>query len=106
MNKGNFLSDPKGLIFEAYNMEDISEPECRSIFLDWALSLDSKFDPMEEIKSYLESLVLLLKRLIVSSQKQIDWNHLLSIDTRRNFKKPGLLDLIRIREFKNIIVLW
>jgi len=54
MNKGNFLSDPKGLIFEAYNIEDISEPECRSIFLDWALSLDSKFDPMEEIRSYLK----------------------------------------------------
>ena len=53
MNKGNFLSDPKGLIFEAYNIEDISEPECRSIFLDWALSLDSKFDAMEEMKSYL-----------------------------------------------------
>ena len=54
MNKGNFLSDPKGLIFEAYNIEDISEPECRSIFLDWALSLDSKFDPMEEIRNYLK----------------------------------------------------
>ena len=54
MNKGNFLSDPKGLIFEAYNIEDISEPECRSIFLDWALSLDSKFDPMKEIRSYLK----------------------------------------------------
>ena len=54
MNKGNFLSDSKGLIFEAYNIEDISEPECRSIFLDWALSLDSKFDPMEEIRSYLK----------------------------------------------------
>jgi hypothetical protein len=30
--------DPKGLIFEAFRM-DIGKPECRSIFLDWALSL-------------------------------------------------------------------
>ena len=54
MDKGNFSSDPRGLIFESYNMEDISEPECRSIFLDWALGLDSKFDAMEEIKSYIK----------------------------------------------------
>lgn len=31
--------DPKGLIFEAYRIENISAAECRSIFLDWALSL-------------------------------------------------------------------
>ncbi|MDU9003402.1 hypothetical protein [Sedimentitalea todarodis] len=31
--------DPKGLIFEAYQIENISAAECRSIFLDWALSL-------------------------------------------------------------------
>ena len=31
--------DPKGLIFEAYRIETIGKPECRSIFLDWALSL-------------------------------------------------------------------
>lgn len=30
--------DPKGLIREAYLIEGISAPECRSIFLDWALS--------------------------------------------------------------------
>lgn len=30
--------DPKGLIFEAYRIEGITEPECRSIFMDWALS--------------------------------------------------------------------
>jgi hypothetical protein len=29
--------DPRGLIAEAYGMEDISVAECRSIFLDWAL---------------------------------------------------------------------
>jgi hypothetical protein len=31
--------DPKGLITEAYRIEGISAPECRSIFMDWALSL-------------------------------------------------------------------
>lgn len=35
-------NDPKGLIIEAYRIEGITKPECRSIFLDWALSL-----PME-----------------------------------------------------------
>jgi len=29
--------DPKGLIKEAYRIDGISAPECRSIFLDWAL---------------------------------------------------------------------
>lgn len=31
--------DPKGLIFEAYRIENIDAEQCRSIFLDWALSL-------------------------------------------------------------------
>ena len=31
--------DPKGLIREAYRIEGITYGECRSIFLDWALSL-------------------------------------------------------------------
>lgn len=30
--------DPKGLIKEAYQIDGITIPECRSIFLDWALS--------------------------------------------------------------------
>lgn len=36
--------DPKGLIREAYRIEGITPAECRSIFLDWALSLPEKFD--------------------------------------------------------------
>lgn len=32
-------NDPKGLIFEAYRIEGITKAECRTIFLDWALSL-------------------------------------------------------------------
>ena len=36
--------DPKGLIRESYRMEGIGPAECRSIFLDWALSLPDGHD--------------------------------------------------------------
>jgi len=32
-------ADPKGLVRESFCIEGITLPECRSIFLDWALSL-------------------------------------------------------------------
>ena len=32
-------ADPKGLVRESYNIDGITLGECRSIFLDWALSL-------------------------------------------------------------------
>lgn len=32
-------ADPKGLIRESYAIDGITLAECRSIFLDWALSL-------------------------------------------------------------------
>lgn len=38
------LADPKGLIRESYAIEGITAPECRSIFLDWALSLKAGTD--------------------------------------------------------------
>ncbi len=31
--------DPKGLIYESYRIDGITKSECRTIFLDWALSL-------------------------------------------------------------------
>lgn len=34
--------DPKGLIRESYRIEGISDGECRSILIDWALSLPSE----------------------------------------------------------------
>lgn len=37
--------DPKGLMREAYRMEGLTREECRSIFLDWALSLPAEVDP-------------------------------------------------------------
>jgi len=47
-------SDPKGLVAEAYLIEGISEGECRSIFLDWALSLPVDGDPRGAIAVLLE----------------------------------------------------
>lgn len=51
--KGDQL-DPKGLIFEAYRIENITKPECRSIFLDWALSLPVEQDSGAALRLLLE----------------------------------------------------
>ena len=32
-------ADPKGLVRESYRIEEITAGECRSIFVDWALSI-------------------------------------------------------------------
>jgi hypothetical protein len=32
-------ADPKGLVRESYRIEGITAAECRSIFMDWALSI-------------------------------------------------------------------
>ena len=37
--------DPKGLIREAYRIDGIGAGECRSIFMDWALSIDGAAQP-------------------------------------------------------------
>ena len=39
MSKSDNADDPKDLIYEAYRIEGITKPDCRTIFLDWALSL-------------------------------------------------------------------
>ncbi|MDF1728774.1 MAG: hypothetical protein P1U53_13610 [Sulfitobacter sp.] len=46
--------DPKGLIQEAYRITDITSAECRSIFLDWALSLPIERDTGQTIRALLE----------------------------------------------------
>jgi hypothetical protein len=46
--------DPKGLVAEAYRIEGIGTGECRSIFLDWALSLPVDVDPGGAIAVLLE----------------------------------------------------
>ncbi len=43
-------ADPKGLIRESYLIDGISLPECRSIFLDWAISLAPKIDQRLALK--------------------------------------------------------
>ena len=48
------LDDPKALIQEAYRIENIALPECRSIFLDWALSLPIEQDSNISIQNLLE----------------------------------------------------
>lgn len=53
--KGDPQTDPKGLIQESYRIEGITPVECRSIFVDWALSLPDGQDSVAV-------LVLLLER--------------------------------------------
>lgn len=43
MKKGS-PEDPKGLISESYRIDGITDGECRTIFLDWALSLPDSSD--------------------------------------------------------------
>ncbi|MBW6505754.1 MAG: hypothetical protein K0B00_03280 [Rhodobacteraceae bacterium] len=47
------LADPKGLIRESYRIEGITAPECRSIFLDWALSLAVGVDAQAAMRAVL-----------------------------------------------------
>lgn len=44
--------DPKGLIRESFRIDGITDGECRSIFVDWALSLAGA-DPREAISALL-----------------------------------------------------
>lgn len=46
--------DPKGLIRESYRIDGIVAPECRSIFLDWALSVPLGTDTRGLVQSLLE----------------------------------------------------
>lgn len=44
------LADPKGLVRESYAIEGITEAECKSIFIDWALSLSSATPAPEALR--------------------------------------------------------
>lgn len=46
--------DPKGLIRESYRIDGISDAECRSILIDWALSLPDGLDQRTAIQSLLD----------------------------------------------------
>ncbi|MFK7879372.1 hypothetical protein [Roseobacter sp.] len=52
MKKGD-ENDPKGLIFESFRIDGISKSECRTIFLDWALSLPVEQDTNRVLKALL-----------------------------------------------------
>ena len=53
--KGDIYCDEKGLIFEAYNIENIDPNSCRTIFFDWVVSLDPSINPGEAINELLEA---------------------------------------------------
>lgn len=42
--------DPKGLINDSFRIEGITIQECRSIFVDWALSLGADVDVAQALK--------------------------------------------------------
>lgn len=51
--KGDPMLDPKGLIREAYRIDGITPSQCRSIFLDWALSLPSETATQDALRTLL-----------------------------------------------------
>jgi len=51
--KGDTI-DPKALIRESYAIDGITIEECRSIFLDWALSIDVDSDTKDLISKLLD----------------------------------------------------
>ncbi|PSL20501.1 hypothetical protein [Shimia abyssi] len=46
--------DPKGLIRESFCIDGITDAECRSIFLDWALSLPDGTDQRAALAQLVE----------------------------------------------------
>ena len=53
--KGDIYCDEKGLIFEAYNIENIDLSSCRVIFFDWLISLDQSINQVEAINELLKA---------------------------------------------------
>ena len=48
-------ADPKGLVRESYRIEGIGLAECRSIFLDWAISVPVGAEARDLIPALLDS---------------------------------------------------
>lgn len=46
-------ADPRGLIRESYRIEGITLEECRSIFLDWAISVPIGEDSTDHVRGLL-----------------------------------------------------
>ena len=49
MNKYTDPCDPKGLIYEAYHIPNISAKDCRTIFFDWAISVSENRDATKDV---------------------------------------------------------
>tara|TARA_Y100001970_G_C13996574_1_gene731042 strand:- start:325 stop:636 length:312 start_codon:yes stop_codon:yes gene_type:complete len=52
--KGDIYYDKKGVIYEAYNIENIDASSCRVIFFDWLISLDPSINQIEAINELLK----------------------------------------------------
>lgn len=48
-------ADPKGLIRESYAIDGISAAECRSILVDWALSLPDSLSQADALRGLLDT---------------------------------------------------
>lgn len=48
------MADPKNLIRESFRIDGITSAECRSIFVDWALSVPAGVDPVQAIRFLLD----------------------------------------------------
>lgn len=47
--KGGRAEDPRGLIYEAYQIEDATHETCRAIFFEWAVAEGSDGDSREKV---------------------------------------------------------
>ncbi|MBY6134672.1 hypothetical protein KUV61_02445 [Nocardioides marinus] len=52
--QGRTEQDPRGLIYEAYRIDGITDEQCRSIFLDWALGMAAERDSRIDIQALLQ----------------------------------------------------
>ncbi|MCB5409110.1 hypothetical protein [Pseudogemmobacter faecipullorum] len=48
-------ADPKGLVRESYRIEGITLGECRSIFMDWALSIPQERSVPEAVSLLIDT---------------------------------------------------
>ena len=48
-------SDPRGLIRESFRIDGITQSECRTIFLDWAISMPDGVSTVTHVQSLLDS---------------------------------------------------
>ena len=75
MRKGDEI-DPKGLIEDSFRIDGVTAEECRSIFVDWALSIPLNSDSSVLIKVLLER------------HEQENPNHPMSVVLREGLASP------------------